>query len=735
VRALQGDDRAELIADRVLQAAGLAEASAAREDLTQAVRELFESVARQRPVVLVFEDLHWADPALLDLVEHLLERTRDAPLMLVCLARDELIEQRPAWGRETHDSTTLELGPLSDSDTRALIRGLLPAAVGAEQVRDRLAERAEGNPLFVQQMVALMREDAGTVDVSVPPTIQALLAARLDRLTPAERDAIGAASVVGREFWAEAVAALSGSAEAGSTLESLVRKQLVAPEASTLEGETGYAFSHILVRDAAYESITKEDRAGMHERLAGWLEQRHPERMIEIEALLGYHLERAHGYRSELGRVDEHSFALAQRAAQHLAAAGRRAVRAREDNAAAGLLGRAGALLPASARERLDLLPAIGESLEGTANHARAGDVYEEALERALAAGERRVEGLARLGRTHVWFVAHPDIEADQLVAEAERAIALLEQSGEERGLADAWRLLGEVRLYEGRAAEGLQALERALEYVDPDTSSRMWNAVSFAAGMCLLDGPASLQQASAFAIERLEQARQRSMRSMEADMLHVLGVAEGRRGQFDSARAALTDSTAISEDMGLRYMAQWSKRSLGQLELAAGDPAAAERALRESWDVLTEMGLNSSLGETAVPLADALHAQGRFEEADSVLKAIKDEWVTGDPGVGASRLAVRAKLLAAEGWTRLAEETAERALRIVRRTDWLCLQADALLAYADVLLLGGREQEALDRAREAAEIAEAKGYAVAARRATDLAEAHTTAQAKRREG
>jgi tetratricopeptide (TPR) repeat protein len=146
-------------------------------------------------------------------------------------------------------------------------------------------------------------------------------------------------------------------------------------------------------------------------------------------------------------------------------------------------------------------------------------------------------------------------------------------------------------------------------------------------------------------------------------------------------------------------------------------------------------MGLNSSLGETAVPLADALHAQGRFEEADSVLKAIKDEWVTGDPGVGASRLAVRAKLLAAEGWTRLAEETAERALRIVRRTDWLCLQADALLAYADVLLLGGREQEALDRAREAAEIAEAKGYAVAARRATDLAEAHTTAQAKRREG
>ena len=711
---LADDPRSGVLADRVLQAAGLEEVTAAREDLTGAVRDLFAALAREQPVVLVLEDLHWAEPALLDLIEHLLEHTTGAPLMLVCLAREELVEQRPSWARETHDSSMLELGPLSSKDTRALIRQLLPAEAASEEMREQLTTRAEGNPLFLQQMIAFLRETGGSDDVSVPPTIHALLASRLDRLTNAERRAIGAASVIGREFWSEAVAAIAGAGDSTSVLETLTRKQLVAPEQSTLEGETGYAFSHILVRDAAYESINKEERAELHERLADWLEQSHPERMIEIEAILGHHLERAHRYRADLGLVDGRSFALGQRAAARLASAGRRAARAREDNAAVGLLERAGALLPVTAHGRLDLLPAIGESLEGTANHTKAGEVYEEALQRAVSAGDRRVEGLARLGRAHVWFVAHPDIPATQLVAETEHAIQLLENTNEERGLADAWRLLGESRMYEGRASDGQRALEQALRHADPDTFPRHWNAISFAMGMCLLDGPAHLERAVEFAHEHLAAARERSMRAMEADMLHVLGVALGRQGNFDDARAALVESTAISEDMGLLYMSQWSKRSRGRMELAAGDARAAERALRESWDVLAQMGLQSSLGETAVPLAEALYAQGRLEEADSTLKSLKEEWASDDAAVNAPRLAVRAKLLAAEGWTRLAEETADRALRVVRPMDWLCLQVDALLAHADVMVSAGRRPDALASTEEALRIAEAKGYGAA---------------------
>jgi class 3 adenylate cyclase/tetratricopeptide (TPR) repeat protein len=723
VAALPDAPHAELLAERVLQAAGLEEVTGSREDLTRAVTELFESVARRTPLVLVFEDLHWAEPPLLDLVEHLLERTRDAPVMLVCLAREDLLERRPDWRVETPVSSTLELEPLSAADTRALVRALLPTDDGGGRVDERLADRAEGNPLFAEQLVALMREGG---EVTLPPTIQALLAARLDRLAPPERAAVGAAAVVGREFWGDAVATLLPDQDPRGVQElltALARKRLVMPEESTLESEAGYSFTHVLVRDAAYEALTKQDRAELHERVADWLERRHPERMIEIEAIVGYHLECAYRHHADLGPIGPRAYALAQRAARRLAGAGGRAGRAREDAAAAGLLERAGALLPASGSERLELLPAMGGSLEGMAQHTKAGEVYEEALERALALGNARVEGLARLGRAHVWFVAYPDVTGAQIVAETEQAIGLLTDSGEHRGLADAWRLLGEARMYEGRAGEGQQALAHALELVDPDREPRNWNAISFGMGMCLLDGPAPLDEAAAFARERLGAARDRSMRSMEADMLHVLGVAETRAGRFGEAREALTASAAISEELGLLYMAQWSQRNLGHLELAAGDPQAAESALRKSWDVLTEMGLNSSLGETAVPLAEALHAQGRDEQANETLRVVKEEWASGDVSVSAPRLAVRARLLAAEGWAKLALETAERAVRIVRRTDWLCLRADALIAHAEVARLAGEYDAAAESAAEALRVSEEKGYRVGLARAQVEAE------------
>jgi tetratricopeptide (TPR) repeat protein len=240
---------------------------------------------------------------------------------------------------------------------------------------------------------------------------------------------------------------------------------------------------------------------------------------------------------------------------------------------------------------------------------------------------------------------------------------------------------------------------------------------------MCRLDGPLPLDQAIAYAGERLEFARARALRALEADMLHVLGVAEGRRGRFDPGREALSSSTAISEELGLAYMAQWSKRSLGQLELAAGNPPAAERALRSSQEVLIEMGLNSSLGETVVPLAAALYAQGRYDDATDTLKSVKEEWASGDASVDAPRLAVRAKLLAAEGLDIQAERAIERAMRLVDRTDWVCLQADTLLAHAEVLRLADRLADAEPSLRRALQIAESKGYSVAAKGARVLLE------------
>jgi class 3 adenylate cyclase/tetratricopeptide (TPR) repeat protein len=726
-KLVEGEQHAELIPERVMQAVGLSEGDGTGEDLVWALRRFFEALARRHPLVLVFEDLHWAEPPLLDLIEDLADRTRDVPLMLLCLAREELLEERPDWARGEPNASALVLDPLSENDTRTLINALLPAAAVAEKVRAELVARAEGNPLFVEQMLALLREQGGAGEqIVVPPTIQALLAARLDRLSGEQLAVIGAASVVGKEFWRTAVLALSRDHDPSridGALAALVRKELVQPDHSTLAQEDGFSFRHGLIRDAAYESVTKGSRAELHERLAGWLEDGYRHRMIELEAILGYHFEQAYQYRAELGPVDERARVLAQRGATRLASAGNRAARAREDTAAANLLSRASELLPADAPERLELLPLIGEALEGSANHAKAGDVYDEALERVASTPHRGVEGYARLRRAGVRFVIDPEMGAEEIVAEAEQAIAILEEVGDERGLAEAWRLVGEARNSQGRAAEGRRALERALTHITPDVSPRSWNAILFEIGMCLLDGPFPLDETARFAEERLEFARARGFRGLEADMLHVLGASEARRGRFEPAREKLSSSTEISEELGLRYMAQWSKRSLGHLELAAEDPHAAERALRWSYEVLAEMGLNSSLGEAAVPLAEALYAQGRYDEAHQCLEAIKDEWASGDTSVRAPRLAVRAKLLAVEGWDKLAERTATQAVRLVQRTDWACLQADALLAHAEVLRLSDREEDAVPSLREALRIAEAKGYAAAAAGARGLLE------------
>jgi tetratricopeptide (TPR) repeat protein len=314
-----------------------------------------------------------------------------------------------------------------------------------------------------------------------------------------------------------------------------------------------------------------------------------------------------------------------------------------------------------------------------------------------------------------VSFVLEPEKSLEEIAAEAESAIPLLEEAGDDRGLAEAWRLVGEARMYAGHAESGQGALEQARSRLGPEVSPRTWNAVLFSLGMCLLDGPAPLDRAVSFAEEQLELARASDLRSLEADMLHVLGAGQARRGDFGPARLSLASSTAISEELGLRYMAQWSKRTLGHLELLAGEPAAAEKALRWSYDVLAEMGLKSSLGEAAVPLAAALFELGRYEEAERVLEVVKEDWAEGDASVEAPRQAVRARLLAARGWQEHAERAARRAVAIVRKTDWACLKADALLAHAEVMRLAERPEESALSLREALGIADAKGYGAAA--------------------
>jgi class 3 adenylate cyclase/tetratricopeptide (TPR) repeat protein len=727
-----GDGRAQ-IALTVGGAIGLSEASSPPEEIFSAVRELFETLARDKPLVVVLDDLHWGEPGFLNLVEHLAD-SAESGLLLICLARSELRELRPALAIDEGNRSLISLQPLGASESGHLIRNLLGEGQLAAGLSTRIIDATGGNPLFVEELLRMLadeewlqRDDGGwrvvgdLSELPVPPSIEAVLADRLDRLDPDYRDTLRRAAVIGQEFWPVAVAELSQPGlreQVPHHLEALTRRGLVVPGGQQFAGEEAFRFSHGLVRDVAYGGLLKESRADLHERFADWLETKAGQRVAEYDAILGYHLEQAYRCHEELGPVDDHGRALARRAADRLASAGKRAAAAREDAAAVSLLSRASSLLPERAPERFELLTRLGASLEGTANHVRAGEIYAEAIEGAVSAGNRGAEGRARLGRARVEFVADPTISLADIVLEVEQAITLLEEVGDEQALVKAWLLSGDLHFYQGRAADAQRALERALSRTDPDASPRNLNAILFAMGMCLLDGPAPLEQAVAFSRERLELARQKGRRSLEADMLHVVGIGEARRGRFDEGRKALTHSTAISEELGLKYMAQWSTRSAGNLELLAEDLRAAEHALRRSYEILEEMDLKASFGEAVVPLADALLQQGRSKEATDVLEQVPDDWASGDASTEAPLLTVKAKLLMTEGKTRHAKRLAAKALALVEATDWACLRADTLLAYSEMLFLTDRNEEAISISRQALKVAEDKAYAVAARKA-----------------
>src|SRR5881394_3877630 len=279
---------------------GEEQASTSSEEIPWAVRKLLEAAAESSPVVAVFDDIHWAEPTFHDLLEHVAELSREAPLLLLCLARPELLDVRPNWGGGKLNATTILLEPLSSAESDELLERLLGEGPFDPDLKQRIREAAEGNPLFVEEMVALV-EESGDGEVTVPGTIQALLAARLDQLEPAERGVLERGSIEGRVFHRGAVQALAPEeTQVESRLTGLVRKELVRPDKAQLPGEDAYRFRHLLIRDAAYEALPKSTRGELHERFAAWLEE-HGAGLVELDEIVGYHLEQAFRYREELG--------------------------------------------------------------------------------------------------------------------------------------------------------------------------------------------------------------------------------------------------------------------------------------------------------------------------------------------------------------------------------------------------------------------------------------------------
>ncbi len=369
---------ADLIVERIAETIGVAEIVAEHKGSLWSVRRLFEELARHQPLVVVFDDIQWAEATFLDLVESLADAPGEAPILLLCMARPELLEVRLSWASREENAPPVFLEPLSDDECELLVRNLLGGDALAVDVRSRIVEAADGFPLFVEELVAMLievgalrRENGRWVAsdlsrISTPGTIHALLAARLDRLSPEERALLERGSVEGQVFHRGAVVHLSPEAERSSVedrLSELTLKELIQPESAVFAGEDAFRFHHLLLRDVAYESIRKEERAALHERFTAWLEAQAGERASEYDEILGYHLEQACHYHAELRADGAADGELAVRAAERLGSAGLRAQARGDWSAAASLLSRAVGLLPQDSGVRAKLAPKLDDAL------------------------------------------------------------------------------------------------------------------------------------------------------------------------------------------------------------------------------------------------------------------------------------------------------------------------------------------------------------------------------------
>jgi len=417
----------------------------------------------------VLEDLHWAEPRLLDLVEYLVDSAVDAPILFLCLTRPELAEDRPTWAGGKPNASTIRLEPLAEHEADELLTTLAHEAGLPAQARARAAQVAEGNPLFLEQAVSMLAEGGpATGDLQLPPTIEALLTMRLERLEPGERIVLECAAVVGKEFTPDLLLELLPDEERSALdrrLEALVRKQFVRPEPAD-GGEGAFQFRHVLVQNASYRSLTKDLRASLHELVAGRLEKQAAGRLAEVEEIVGYHLEQAFRARAALGLVDEEAPALARKASERLASAGDRAHRRGDAAAAVNLLERAASLLPDDDPARLELLTDLSRALYDAGDFQRADAVLAEPIERASAAGDQRIEWNAILLRSFLQtFTAPESMDLEALAQEAKRAISLFEELGDHLGLARAWQVVMSVEWTLGRMTAAHEAAKQGAEH------------------------------------------------------------------------------------------------------------------------------------------------------------------------------------------------------------------------------------------------------------------------------
>ena len=682
----------EVVADLLGLASGVLEAVQAersQQEIAWAAREWAQRVALEQPLVLVFEDIHWAEEPLLELIEHLVTWVREAPLLVITLARPELLDLRPGWGGGRVRATSIELEPLGPSESEELIDALGGTLDPSE--RQAVLAKTEGNPLFVEETVRMLAEEGSEGIGRIPDTLQALIAARIDRLAPEAKALLQRAAVIGRIFWEGALERLSPELDSlEEVLDDLrLREFVLDEERSSIRGETAYKFKHVLIREVAYSGLSKSDRAEHHARFAHWLKESAGEELLEIRA---FHLDRATALLTELD--GSAPLELQREAAEALTEAGLRAF-AREANR----VGRQHFLraleleptlrrryLAARAADRLSDLPAVSREMD-------------EVLAAAIAEGDGWTQGRALVTLAEAAVLREADVSAaEQMIDNALEVLEPDDHNGRYRAL----RARATIAWMRGDLAKEEQVMLEALELARASKHKGFESeAADELASVYLqrleLDRAAPLIEQAILLAEESGSAEARGRALRFAGQLHL------QRRELDDAEAALEAAREHLAEAGAAWSLGRTLNFAGWTAKHKGDFAKAERFFRESIRILAPLEDRATLCETQRSLAELLLAQGRVDEAERFALAARETVGPHDISSLASTAMTLGLVRAAQGRDEEAEERLRQAYDTVAGTELRLTQCEALQALTQFLRDRGRDDEAaeLDARRE----------------------------------
>jgi len=717
----------EAIVERVAAAINLTPAQFPVAELMWGGRRLLEALAGERPTIMLVDDIHWAESTFLEFIDHLVDSVSGAPLVILGSARHELLERHGDWAA-AHDAELIRLYPLSEADSGRIIEELLGSLEPA--IRARIAAVAEGNPLYVEQIVSMLVE-TGALDrgpdgwvvrepgreLQIPPTVHALVASRLDALQGEERSVVDPASVIGLSFPLDAVTELVEETirpNLDRDLQGLTSKQLVR---RLPDEEAIYRFSHQVIRDTAYGSLLKRARAALHERFVTWAERVNRERgrELEFEEILGFHLEQAYGYRTGLGIVDPGAREIGERAAAKLSSAGRRALERGDLPAAVSLLRRSVALLPRESTTRIELMVDLADGLGQQGDFGAAAEVLDEAGVVSAELGDDRLGARVRVlqAMIQVFGPGSADDQGSGAAAALDLArdtVSTLEAHSDDGGLARAWRLMMLLDAMLGLYDDAAEAAKRVIEHANRGGERRLASRSASAIAWTLVHGATPVGEAID-AIQGLLETTAGD-RKTEAVLLGALAQLESMRGRFDEARPLYQRGQAILAELGAGLDAHTTSIDSARVELLAGDLAAAERELRRDYEALDALGETYFRSSIAGMLAHVLLQAGQSgpaAEFASVAEAISDAEDVVSQIVWKS---ARARLLAGDG-DRAAESLAREAVDAAAATADVELRGDTLTDLGAVLGALGRAEDAAAAYRQAIEHYERKGDVV----------------------